>query len=113
MNPQDFVVYESRPRDAAFNCTFDDSKYSIPPTIMWELNDDMLPSGEPAKYSIFSYKYTSFLQIHEPLSLMTETATVKCVAVYNDSFASSEAAILTISGWFELAIYLYMSISKV
>lgn len=96
VHPVDFMSYEQN-IPAAFNCTYDNSKYSVPPTILWELNDMELSKDNPTSFTIFSYDYTSFLQIHQPLNYAN--AKVKCV-VRSESGASvySEEAILRVSG---------------
>ena len=101
-HPQDFVGFSNSP--ATFNCTYDDEEYSIAPNILWELNDSELPRNDPAKYSIFSYKYTSFLQINELSSLRCQISTVRCV-VHSKSGNNvySDYATLNISGLNQLA----------
>ena len=96
IHPQDFVGFSNSP--ATFNCTYDDEEYSIAPTILWELNDSELPQDNPAVYSIFSYKYTSFLQIHQPSSLRGQNSTVRCVVHSESGNVYSDHATLNISG---------------
>lgn len=108
IHPQDYVAFESQsdfPRyPAAFNCTYDDSECSITPTIVWELNGNELPQDSPAEYSIFSYKYTSFLQIHDLSPLRGQISTVRCV-VHDGELGNSvysETATLNVTGLYNL-----------
>ena len=75
---------------------------------MWELNGNELPQDSPAEYSIFSYKYTSFLQIHDLSPLRGQISTVRCV-VHSESRNSvvySETATLNVTGLYNLASYI-------
>ena len=101
MNPQDFVAFEGI-GTAAFNCTYDDSEYLIPPTIFWELNETMLSQDDNA-IVIFSYRYTSFLQIHQPTSSI-HMGSITCLVRSESGDVRSQAASLSImSGWYKLA----------
>ena len=88
---------------AAFNCTYDKSEYSIPPTIFWELNGTEL-SEDNATIVTFSYRYTSFLQIHQP-TLSMHLASIRCVvhSVLDDVY-SETATLSIISGLYKLSI---------
>ena len=104
-HPQDFVAYEGT-GTAAFNCTFDESEYSIPPTIFWQLNDDTVLSQDDPAIVVFSYRYTSFLQIHQPTSARNMTS-IRCLA-RSESGADVLSEVVTlniISGWYKLARY--------
>ena len=69
---------------------------------MWELNGKELPQDNSANYSIFSYKYTSFLQIHDLSPLRGQISTVRCV-VHGESVNSvySETATLNVTGSYD------------
>ena len=96
---------------AGFNCTYDESEYSIPPTIFWVLNGTEL-SEENASVVIFSYRYTSFLQIHQP-TLSMHLASIRCVVHSTSDDVYSEAATLSImSGLYRLRVYIIVKYSN-
>ena len=98
--PQDYVAFEDT-GTAAFNCTFEESEYSIPPTILWQINDEIVMSQDNSPIVIFSYRFTSFLQIHQPNSSM-HNANIRCLArSQSGADVLSETATLNVmSGWY-------------
>ena len=98
-HPQDFVGFPNSP--ATFNCTYDDNgdEYSIAPTILWELNDTELAQDNPQSYSIFSYEFTSFLQIHELSSL---NGRVRCIVHSESGNVYSDYATFNKTGLYQL-----------
>ena len=98
IHPQDFIAFEGTGA-AAFNCTYDESEYSIPPTILWELNGTVLSPDN--SIVIFSYRFTSFLQIHQPTSSM-HMVRIRCVVHSESEDIYTEPATLNIiSGWYK------------
>ena len=93
-HPQDTIAFEGF-GTAAFNCTYDDDEYLIPPTIIWKLNETTL-QPDNRSITIFSYGYTSFLQLYEPASSM-HMANIRCsVQIEPGKDVDSQAAILRI-----------------
>ena len=96
VDPQDFTVY-SGDNLAVFNCTYREADYSIVPVIRWDLPPRL---KDDASVTIFSYRYTSFIQISN--ATLYDSITLRCFVQLpgqpqDDSMVHSNYATLFVS----------------